>query len=164
MRRIALALALALAAVSPVPAHDVAQGDLMIVHPMSRPVMAGRTTAVYMAIANEGEADDRLLGASSPAFEAVELHESYEENGVAKMRPIEALEIPAGDTALLEPGGLHLMLFGASEAIATGGEFPLVLIFEQAGEVEVPVTVDEIPASMTHGHGDGHHQGAAPSE
>ena len=164
MRPLALALALVLAAVSPAPAHDVAEGDLMVVHPMSRPVMAGRTSAVYMAIANDGETDERLLGARSPAFEAVELHESYEEVGIAKMRPVEALEIPAGDTALLEPGGLHLMLFGARQAVAAGEEFPLVLIFERAGEIEVPVMVDEMPASMDHGDGHDHDQHGAPTE
>ncbi|HET7410061.1 MAG TPA: copper chaperone PCu(A)C, partial [Paracoccaceae bacterium] len=164
---LALALALALAAVAPAPAHDVTQGDLMVVHPMSRPIMAGRTAAVYMAIANDGETDERFLGARSPAFEAVELHESYEENGIAKMRPVEVLEIPAGDTALLEPGGLHLMLFGAKQAVAAGETFPLVLIFEQAGEVEVPVMVDEMPLPAGHdhsGHSDGHGQHAAPAE
>ena len=166
MRSLALALALALATVAPAPAHDVTVDDLMIVHPMSRPVLAGRTAAVYMAIANDGDTDERLLGAQSPHFEAVELHESYQEDGIAKMRPIEALDIPAGDTALLEPGGLHLMLFGASEAVDAGEEYPLTLIFENAGEVEVPVMVDDIPLSgghhdhdhdHSHHHGDGDH-------
>src|SRR5690625_7222581 len=68
----ALALVAGLAAAAPVVAHDLEIGDLMIVHPMSRPVLAGRTAAVYMAIANDGDEDERLLGASSPNFDRSE--------------------------------------------------------------------------------------------
>ena len=161
----ALALVAGLAAAAPVAAHDYEIGDLMVVHPMSRPVLAGRTAAVYMAIANDSDEDERLVGASASNFDAVELHESYEEEGVSKMRPVEAIEIPAGDTALLEPGGLHLMLFGAEEAVAAGEEFSLVLDFENAGEVELSVMVDQISGGADDhdhhdhdGHGDHDHE------
>lgn len=152
MRLLILAFAVALAAASPAPAHDVTKDGIMVVHPMARPVIEGRPGVVYMAIANEGDQDERLLGARSPAFEAVEMHESYEQGGIAKMRAVEALEIPAGDTALLEPGGLHMMLFGAKHAIAAGEEFPLILIFEGAGEVEVPVVIDDLSSAGSGGH------------
>lgn len=148
----ALALAAGFASAAPATAHDLEVGDLLIVHPMSRPVLAGRTAAVYMTIVNDGDEAEHLLGAESPDFDTVELHESYEEDGVSKMRPVDAIEIPAGDTALLEPGGLHLMLFGAHEAVAAGEDFPLVLTFENAGEVEMPVMVDEMS-----GGNDDHH-------
>ena len=161
MRPLILALAVALSAVSPAPAHDITEEGIMVVHPMARPVIEGRPGVVYMAIANDGDQDERLLGARSPAFEAVEMHESYEEDGVVKMRPVETLEIPAGDTALLEPGGVHMMLLGAKQSIAAGEEFPLVLIFERAGEMEVPVMVDHMPGDAASG---GHGQHAAPTQ
>ena len=88
------------------------------------------------------------------------MHESYEENGVVKMRPVETLAIPAGDTALLQPGGLHMMLLGAKQSIAAGEEFPLFLIFERAGEIEVPVMVDHVPGGASGAHG----QHAAPTQ
>jgi copper(I)-binding protein len=161
MRPLILAFAIALSAASPAPAHDVTKDGIMVVHPMARPVIEGRPGVIYMAIANDGDEDDRLLGARSPAFEAVEMHESYEEDGVMKMRLVETLEIPAGDTALLEPGGIHMMLLGAKQSIAAGEEFPLVLIFEGAGEIEVPVTVDPMPgAAASSAHG----QHAAPTQ
>lgn len=155
MRLPVLALGLALTAL-PAVAHDVTQHGITIIHPASRPVLAGRPAAAYMAIANDGQEADRLLGARSPAFEAVELHESYEVDGVARMRRVEVLEIPAGDTALLQPGSLHLMMFRPAEAHPEGGEFPLVLMFEHAGEIEVPVMVERIDAGgadNAHDHG-----------
>lgn len=141
------ALATALSAAAPAAAHDVTQDGITVVHPMARPNLSGRTSAAYMAIANDGTETERFLGASSPAFDALELHESYEENGVMKMRPVESLEIAPGDAALLEQGGLHLMLIGARQAHAAGEQFPLTLIFERAGEIDVPVMVDEIGAA-----------------
>ncbi len=48
-----------------------------------------------------------------------------------------------------------MMLFGAKQSVAAGEEFPLVLIFEGAGEIEVPVMVDHMPGDPAAGHG--HH-------
>lgn len=160
MRRFIVALAAALAAL-PAAAHDVTKDGITVVHPSARPVLAGRPVAAYMAIANDGEAADRLIDVRAPAFEAAELHESYDEGGIARMRLVETLEIPAGDAALLEPGGLHLMLFGAARALKEGEEFPLVLVFERAGEIEVPVMVEAIgpTAAGQRGHDTGHGAG-----
>lgn len=160
MRASILGLALALAVAMPAAAHEVTKGEIVIVHPSARPVIAGRPGVAYMAIVNDGDRAERLLGARSPDFEAADLHESYDEGGVSKMRPVEVLEIPGGDTALLEPGGMHLMLLGGSGTLKAGDEFPLVLIFENAGEIEVPVQVGDVTAGADHsGHG-GH---AAPA-
>lgn len=153
---LAVTLSAGLAAAMPASAHEVTAGDLRIADPISRPVAAGRTGAVYLAITNDGDEAEHLLGTSSPSFDAAEVHESYEEDGVSKMRPVESIEIPAGGTAVLEPGGLHLMLFGAEQALAAGEEFPLVLIFENAGEVELPVAVAELPDGVDD-HDHDHH-------
>lgn len=137
----ALAVVAALATALPAAAHEIKAGAFTIIHPMARASIAGRPMAVYMAIVNDGSTPDRLVGVRAPGFEAAEMHETLEEGGVKKMRPVDAVEIPAGDTALFEPGGLHLMLFGPEKSYAEGDEFPLTLIFEKAGEVEVPVKV-----------------------
>ena len=162
MRALLLAVGLALAAL-PAAAHEATAGDLTIVHATSRPAMAGRPGVVYLAIVNDGADADRLLGARAPGFRAAELHESYEEGGVSKMRRVEALHIPAGETALLEPGGLHLMLLGGEQALKAGAEFPLVLMFERAGEVELPVMVEDITGGAQ-GQGHSGHDDAAPAK
>ena len=108
-----------------------------------------------MHLMNEGDAEDRLLSADSDVADAVELHESkMDENGVMKMSPIEAVIVPAGGSATLEPGGMHVMLLGLKEDLATGETFELTLNFETS----VPQTLMvEVAESMTMDHGDGAH-------
>lgn len=59
------------------------------------------------------------------------------------MREIEALDIPAGDTVSLEPGGHHLMLLELADDLVPGDSFELVLDFAEAGERTVTVEVRE---------------------
>lgn len=155
MRFLALAAAFVLALAMPATAHEFTQGNLTVDHPTARPVLSGRPGAAYLTIINNGDQADHMLGASSPAFDAAEVHESYEENGVAKMRRVEGLEIPPGGKVSFAPGGLHLMLFGATQDFEAGDKFPLTLSFEHAGKIEVVVWVVE----MSGNHGMTHHGG-----
>ena len=134
-------------------AQDIRAGDLTIMHPKARPNLPNRPTAAYMVIANEGETSDRLLSATSAQFGTVEIHTTMKHGDVMKMMPVENIEIPAGDAAVLEPGGFHLMLFDGAERLQIGDEFVLELNFEQAGSVPVNVKVEKIRAG--HGHGSG---------
>ena len=55
---------------------------------------------------------------------------------------------------MLEPGGLHLMLFDGKEAFKIGDSFPMVLTFDKAGDVTVEVKVEKISGGSDHsGHG-----------
>lgn len=66
------------------------------------------------------------------------LHGNVIENGVARMSPAEALEIPAGGEVVLAPkSAYHLMIMGLKQPLAEGDTFPVTLIFEHAGKVDV---------------------------
>jgi copper(I)-binding protein len=73
----------------------------------------------------------------------VELHRSAIEDGVMRMRQVEAIEVPASGQMRLEPGGYHLMLIGVKRELRNGDRFPITLEFELSGtqvlEVEVEV-------------------------
>ena len=148
MRALIPALAIIAATVLPAAAHDIEKDGVMVVHPMSRPIMAGRPGAAYMAIVNDRDEPLRLVGARSPAFEAAELHESIDDKGISKMRPVDVLEIAPGDTALLEPGGMHLMLIGATQAHKAGDQIPLTLLFEGGEELEMLLMIDPMAGGM----------------
>ena len=103
-----------------------------------------KTGSAYMMIHNHAAAADRLLSATSPAADRVELHSSAEdESGVMRMEPVEGgLEIPRGGAIVLQRGGTHLMFLGLTDPWEDGETIPVTLTFEQAGEVAVDVPVD----------------------
>lgn len=96
--------------------------------------------AAYMVIEGGGR-DDRLVGASSERADMVDMHDVIEVDGVAKMRGIEALEIPARGRVELAPKGRHLMLMGLSAPLVAGQRFDVTLRFEVSGPQVVAVTV-----------------------
>ncbi len=67
-------------------------------------------SAGYMTFTNNSDSDIRINKISSPQFASVELHETVIDNDVAKMRPIDAIVVPANGSASLQRGGKHLML------------------------------------------------------
>ena len=99
------------------------------------------SAAVYATIANDGAASDRLLAASSEVAAHAMLHEGSIENGIARMRMVDRIELAPGQRMELKPGGTHVMLTGMTKPLNAGERFDLRLRFEKAGEKTVPVNV-----------------------
>jgi periplasmic copper chaperone A len=136
-------------------AASFAVGDLVVESPWARESVT-RTGAAYLTVRNGGAADDRLIGVASEVAGRAELHGSEMQDGVMRMRPVEAVEVPAHGQAALEPGGLHVMLIGLKAPLEEGGSFALTLTFENAGEVEVVTTIEDIAhGGAGHDHGQG---------
>jgi periplasmic copper chaperone A len=167
----ALALGLAAAAAPRVVAGEsVRAGDLVIGDAYARASLGRATnTAAYMTIEATGGEPDRLVAAASPAARAVELHAHLLEGGVARMRPVDAIEIDPGSPIVFQPGGLHLMVIGLTEPLAEGGTLPLTLTFERNGEVALDLPVrGRTPGrrgddAAGHGGHGGHHGGPPPN-
>lgn len=128
------------------------------------PMVAG-AGAAYMTITNDGSEADALLGAASDVATTVEVHETVTMEAPAAtdgmggmetpaptdgtggemmgMRPVERVEIPAGGTVKLEPGGYHVMLIGLTQELEVGSTIEITLTFEKAGEVTVEAEVRE---------------------
>jgi hypothetical protein len=129
--------------ISAAAAHEYRRGGLRIDHPWARstPPLA-KSGAVYVEIRNTGAEPDRLVGVSTPAAENAELHRTENEGSILKMSEVPVLVIAADDSALLHPGGLHIMLTGLKAPLQPDTEFPLTLRFEKAGPIEVAVRVE----------------------
>ncbi|PRD43483.1 hypothetical protein C5748_11970 [Phyllobacterium phragmitis] len=108
----------------------------------------------YVTLANDGGEADRLVAVHSPAAKRVETHEMTMENDVMKMRPLkEGIELPAGGTVELKPGGMHLMFMDVAKPFREGDTVPVTLEFEKAGKVDVTFKVGAAGASsMEHHH------------
>ena len=89
---------------------------------------------------------DRLTAASSPVAKKAELHTMSMEGGVMRMRPLTAIDIPAGQTVTLSPGGTHIMLLGLTQPLREGQSFPLTLSFDHAGPRQVTVVIEKAGA------------------
>lgn len=99
--------------------------------------------AFYLTVKNEGGAGDTLLGGTSPACEALELHQTVEtDQGAMGMRPVEGgLDIPPGSEVKLEPGGYHFMCINPTDVFEGGDTFPLALKFDVSGSRQIEVEV-----------------------
>jgi len=129
-------------------------GDLAITAAWARAMLPGQPAGGgYLTIANGGAAADRLVGAESSAAGKVEIHTMSVVNDVMTMRPVEGgLEIPAGATVELKPGGFHVMFLQVSEPFREGATVPVTLVFEKAGRVEVPFPVRAASGGGGHQH------------
>ena len=115
-----------------------------------RATVPGQTIAgAYLKITSASTA--YLVGGSSPAAKAVELHEMSLENNVMKMRPLARLELPAGRPIELKPGSYHLMLVDVAHPLVKGESVPLKLTIEDKGgrrhTVDVKAEVGELVAA-----------------
>jgi copper(I)-binding protein len=104
------------------------------------PMMA-RAIAAYMVISNTGAADDRLISVRSDFASSVELHKSEERDGMMEMLPLPAIVVPAHGQAVLQPGGMHIMLMGLNRVLQAGEQVTLTLNFEKVGAVSVSAAV-----------------------
>ncbi|MCW8970600.1 MAG: copper chaperone PCu(A)C [Rhodospirillales bacterium] len=123
-------------------ASPASAGDIMVKDPWAR-ASAGmaRAGAAFMVLMNKSGAADQLVDAKADISAKVELHTHIMEEGVMKMRQVPAIDVPANGMAALQPGGDHVMFMGLNAPLKEGDTFPLTLVFKNAGEVTVDVTV-----------------------
>jgi periplasmic copper chaperone A len=147
-RRLTLTAAIAVLAV-PATAHDYKVGTLEISHPWTRATPpTAQTGGGFLTVTNKGTAPDRLVAARSGASDRVEIHEMKMDGNVMRMRELEkGLEIPAGATVMLKPGGFHIMFMGLKAPFAKDAKVPVTLVFEKAGSLDVALDVEALGAS-----------------
>lgn len=136
------------------PATAFADAALDDIYARATPPNA-RNGAAYATISSVD--GDRLIAVATEAAGMVQIHDTSMEDGVAKMREIEGgLEIPAGGSVTLQPGGKHIMLMGLTGPLVEGEELKLILTFEKAGEVKATAPIRKLGG---HGHGAEHGRG-----
>ncbi len=120
-------------------------------------VQGQKATGAFMKITAKDQA--KLVTASSPAAGLVEIHEMKMDKDVMKMAALPSgLELPAGKTVELKPGGYHVMLMDLKTPLAADSTVPVTLTFQDAKgnkttqELKLPVK-----AMATHSHGEHKH-------
>ncbi len=118
-----------------------------------------KATGAFMELRADRSA--RLVAANSPVAGVVEIHEMAMENNIMRMRQVPGIELKAGGTVALKPGGFHVMLMDLKQPLKGGEQVPITLTFEdesrQRFSVEVKAPVRELGSrDGGHGHGHGH--------
>ncbi|HUL68510.1 MAG TPA: copper chaperone PCu(A)C [Burkholderiaceae bacterium] len=87
----------------------------------------------------------RLVKVTSPVAGVSEIHEMSMVDNMMHMHAVDALELPAGKTVELKPGGYHIMLQDLKQTIKEGDVVPMTLVVEGSDgrrtnvDVKVPV-------------------------
>ena len=150
MKFVPAVLAVALSAVfaAPVFAGSAAEG-VTVVDPYVRLVPPGQpATGAFLVLKNSDDKDHKLVKAESAASKVAELHNHVQEGGMMKMRPVKDIDIKAKGEAVLQPGGLHVMLIDLKQPLKEGENIALKLIFEDNSSKEIAVPVRKIQAPM----------------
>ena len=110
----------------------------------SRP-LPNTSAGAFLSIVNKGPDDDRLVAASSPLAERIELHGIKVVGSDIHMRPMAngVVVQGGGHTTILKPRGYHLLLLGVKASLVKGSTLPVTLTFEKAGAVAVEFAVEE---------------------
>lgn len=133
--------------------------DVEVVNPWVRGTVKGqKATGAFMDLSSKAGAT--LVGASSPVAGVTEIHEMKMDGGVMKMHAIPRLDLPAGKTVPLAPGGYHVMLINLKQPLKSGETVPLTLQVEgpdrKVERVEVRAEVRDLtaapPAGAEHKH------------
>ncbi|RDZ28930.1 copper chaperone PCu(A)C [Lysobacter silvisoli] len=143
-----------LAACSRAPQATV--GDIAIERPWVRAMAPGAPAAGgFAALTNTGDRPDRLVSASTPDAQRVEIHEMRMDQDVMRMRQLaDGLPLPTGTRVELKPGSYHLMLVSPKRRFMQGERVTIELRFERAGKHQV---VFPVKPMLNEDGGDDHH-------
>lgn len=138
-----LACLLALCAVSPAAAHEYFLGDLQIIHPaIPATPMNANSAAVYMALANDGTEDDRLLRIETPFGPVRFVQPVTDSNGVTTMQERAWIDIPAGEIVMLARGDMRGSLANVNRPLLEGGELTGTMVFKERGRFDMFFMLD----------------------
>lgn len=123
--------------------------EIEVAQPWARATPPGAAAGGgFVTLTNRGEVDDTFVGATSPLTERVEIHTMEMDGDVMRMQHLPGgIEIPAGETVTLAPGGLHLMFMALSSPIEEGQPIPVTLEFQHAENIEIELHVVPVGAS-----------------
>jgi periplasmic copper chaperone A len=112
-----------------------------------------KITAAFMLIENHNANAISLLSAGTDAARVVELHEMLIEEGMMRMRKVDAINVPAGGVVKLEPGGYHLMVIDLNRELKAGEQVRVTLQFSNSVEKTINVPVKNRDSMSEEGEG-----------
>ncbi len=115
--------------------------NIQLMNPFARKAKKGQNSAAFVKVINTDLKTQQIVAATSPVANIIELHTSTEENGVHKMRPVEAIDVPAGGVVELKSGGYHVMLIDLKHDLIAGQEIPVTFEMDNGNKIETTYSV-----------------------
>jgi len=144
---------LAFAAIAALSLATAAQAAPRVEAAWTRPAGQGQTGAGFMTLKNPDAKVDTLVKVESPLARTVQIHQSSMSGGMAGMKQLTTLPVPAGGSVTFAPGGYHLMLIGLSKAVKLGDGVPATLTFASGAKVKTTfVAALAPPVAAEHHH------------
>ena len=132
-------------------AGPILAGTFGVHAPMVRMVPPGQTvSAAFMILHNHGMQERTVIAVHSDVADAVELHNHIVEDGMMKMRRVDAIVVPGHAEVVLKPGGLHIMLIGLARNLEAGKNVTLELEFADGERLSFQAPVQRV--SKEHDH------------
>ena len=114
------------------------------------------TGVVFMQLNNTGSQADALVGVSSPVAKKAEIHNHINDKGVMRMRQVAKIDVLAGKSVTLQPGGFHVMLMGLKQPLKLNDTFPVTLKYQSGRTQKITATVNNGSGMQTMNHGEHH--------
>ena len=73
----------------------------------------------------------------SNAFDQIEIHSSFIEDGISTMRKMDSLKISENSEVKLDPGGYHLMLMSPIKEIKEGNLVEMIIYYEADDRIKI---------------------------
>jgi copper(I)-binding protein len=122
--------------------------SLTMEQPWARASLSGvRNAIVFGALVNDGSAPLAIVGGTTPVAARVEFHIHAMNGDVMTMKQLDAIELKPGERAMLQPGGLHIMLIDLKQPLKQGDSFPLTLVTRDGMALKVDVKVTSATAT-----------------
>ena len=124
----------------------------------------GDDADLLMAIVNSGTEPDTLSEVTGEGFDDVEFDDGSSA-GSAGSSSSQGIEIPANGTVFLDGEDTTVTLTSLGDSLTTGQQLELTLVFENAGEITLPVTVATPEEAVERGEPfDFHHEEGGEEE
>lgn len=143
---------IALAAVAALSLATAAQAAPKVEAAWTRPASPSQTGAGFMTLKNPDAKADALVAVASPLARAVQIHQSSMSGGMASMKQLPSVAVPAGGSVTFAPGGYHLMFLGLTKVVKVGDSLPATFTFASGAKVKVTFVAAMGPPAAPHDH------------
>jgi copper(I)-binding protein len=92
--------------------------------------------AGYMTLLNTGDADRVLVAVTSPDYGEIGMHQTFDDHGISKMRPVDSITLKPHLPFRFGEGGYHLMLMQPRHPIHPDDKVVMTLRFQDSAPID----------------------------